>query len=181
MLGGRITKPAQAAHLSIVVLPLTNLSGEGLKALHTLSAYATNARLTFAQLSVPEKTNEITAMPDLLDQLAQAKQLKGALVTVDAMGCQVGIADKIVAHGADYLLGLKGNQPIVEGDVAIYFDTAPETELATKTTIEQGHGRIETRAYAASVSPIEGFAKQVYMVKHVRGRRLAADQRQPAG
>jgi hypothetical protein len=55
MLGGRITKPAQAAHLSIVVLPLTNLSGEGLKALHTLSAYATNARLTFAQLSFPKR------------------------------------------------------------------------------------------------------------------------------
>ena len=163
-----------------MVLPLTNLSGEGLKALHTLSAYATNARLTFAQLSVPEKTNEISHA-GLLDQLAQAKQLKGALVTVDAMGCQVAIADKIVAHGADCLLGLKGNQPIVEGDVAIYFDTAPETELATKTTIEQGHGRIETRAYAASVSPIEGFAKQVYMVKHVRARRLPADQRQPAG
>src|SRR5208282_5975799 len=76
---------------------------KGLKALHTLSAYATNARLTLAQLSVPEKTNEITAIPALIDQLAQAGQLEGALVTVDAMGCQVAIADKIVAHGADYL------------------------------------------------------------------------------
>ncbi len=123
---------------------------KGLKALHTLSAYATNARLTLAQLSVPEKTNEITAIPDLLDQLAQAGQLEGALVTVDAMGCQVAIADKIVAHGADYLLGVKGNQPILEGDVAAYFDAAPEAELATKTTVEKGHGRIETRAYAAS-------------------------------
>ena len=123
---------------------------KGLKALHTLSAYATNARLTLAQLSVPEKTNEITAIPDLLDHLAQAKQLKGALVTVDAMGCQAAIADKIVAHGADYLLGLKGNQATLEGDVASYFDAAPEAELATKTTVEKGHGRIETRAYAAS-------------------------------
>jgi hypothetical protein len=75
-----------------------------LKALHTLSACATNARLTLAQLSVPEKTNEITAIPDLLDQLAEAGQLKGALVTIDAMGCQVDIANKIVGHGADYLL-----------------------------------------------------------------------------
>jgi predicted transposase YbfD/YdcC len=123
---------------------------KGLKALHTLSAYATNARLTLAQLSVPEKSNEITAIPDLLDQLAQAKQLDGALVTIDAMGCQVAVADKIVAHGADYLLGLKGNQPILEGEVASYFDAAPETELATKTTVEKGHGRIETRQYAAS-------------------------------
>ena len=86
---------------------------KGLKARHTLSAYATNARLTLAQLSVPEKTNEITAIPDLLDQLARAKQLDGALVAIDAMGCQVAIADKIVARGADYLLGLKGNQPIL--------------------------------------------------------------------
>jgi predicted transposase YbfD/YdcC len=123
---------------------------KGLKALHTLSAYATNARLTLAQLSVPEKTNEITAIPDLLDHLAEAKQLKGALVTVDAMGCQVAIADKIVAHGADYLLGLKGNQATLEDDVASYFDAAPEAELASKTTVEKGHGRIETRAYAAS-------------------------------
>jgi predicted transposase YbfD/YdcC len=75
--------------------------GKGLKALHTISAYATRARLTLAQLSVPEKTNEITAIPELLDQLAEAGQLKGALVTIDAMGCQVDIADKIVAHKAD--------------------------------------------------------------------------------
>jgi hypothetical protein len=59
---------------------------KGLKALHTLSAYATNARLTLAQLSVPEKTKAITAIPELLDQLAETNQLKGALVTIDAMG-----------------------------------------------------------------------------------------------
>ena len=123
---------------------------KGLKALHTLSAYATHARLTLAQLPVPEKTNEITAIPDLLDQLAEAGQLDGALVTIDAMGCQVEIADKIVGHGADYLLALKGNQPIMEAEVAMYFDAAPPAELATKTTVEKGHGRIETRAYAAS-------------------------------
>jgi len=123
---------------------------KGLKALHTLSAYATTARLTLAQLSVPEKTNEITAIPDLLDELAEAGQLKGALVTIDAMGCQVAIADKIVAHGADYLLALKGNQPTLEADVEDYYRTAPATELVTKTTVEKGHGRIETRTYAAS-------------------------------
>ncbi len=122
----------------------------GLKALHTLSAYATNARLTLAQLSVPEKTNEITAIPDLLDELAAAKQLEGALVTIDAMGCQVEIADKIVAHKADYLLALKGNQPTLEADVVDYFRTAPAAELVTKTAVEKGHGRIETRTYTAS-------------------------------
>ena len=123
---------------------------QGLKALHTLSAYATNARLTLAQLSVPEKTNEITAIPELLDQLADARRLEGALVTIDAMGCQVEIADKIVAHHADYLLALKGNQPTLEADVESYFEDAPESELVTKTTVEKGHGRIETRTYSAS-------------------------------
>ena len=123
---------------------------KGLKALHTLSAYATNARLTLAQLSVPEKTNEITAIPELLDLLAETKQLEGALVTIDAMDCQVEIADKIVAHGADYLLALKGNQPTLEADVESYFKTAPAAELVAKTTVEKGHGRIETRTYTAS-------------------------------
>jgi len=123
---------------------------KGLKALHTLSAYASNARLVLAQLSVPEKTNEITAIPDLLDHLAETKQLEGALVTIDAMGCQVAIADKIVAHKADYLLALKGNQPTLEADVEDYFGTAPANELATTTSLEKGHGRIETRIYKAS-------------------------------
>jgi predicted transposase YbfD/YdcC len=123
---------------------------KGLKALHTLSAYATTARLTLAQLSVPEKTNEITAIPELLDQLAEAGQLEGAIVTIDAMGCQVGIADKIVAHKADYLLALKGNQPTLEADVVDYFRSAPAAELVTKTTVEKAHGRIETRTYTAS-------------------------------
>ena len=128
----------------------THDKGKGLKALHTLSAYATNARLTLAQLSVPDKTNEITAIPDLLDHLAGTGQLKGALVTTDAMGCQVAIADKIVAHEADFLLALKGNQLALETEVDAYFRTAPDAELVRKTTIEKGHGRIETRIYTAS-------------------------------
>lgn len=128
----------------------THDKGKGLKALHTLSAYATNARLILAQLSVPEKTNEITAIPELLDHLAETGQLAGALVTIDAMGCQVEIADKIVEHKADYLLALKGNQPTLEAEVKDYFNTAPEQELTTKITVEKGHGRIETRIYTAS-------------------------------
>jgi predicted transposase YbfD/YdcC len=89
---------------------------------------------------VPEKTNEITAIPDILDQLAAAGQLKGALVALDAMGCQVEIASKIVAHGADYLLPLKGNQPILEAEVEDYFRTAPAAETVSQTTVEKGHG-----------------------------------------
>lgn len=123
-----------------------------LKALHTLSAYATSARLTLAQLSVPEKTNEITAIPDLLDTLAGAGQLDGAVVTIDAMGCQVAIAQKIIDHGADYVLSLKGNQPTLEADVLDYFRTAPAGEIVSTTTIEKDHGRIETRHYRASAN-----------------------------
>src|SRR5262249_32703126 len=123
---------------------------KGLKALHTLSAYATNAQLSLAQLSVPEKTNEITAIPELLDQLAESGQLEGALVTIDAMGTQVEIADKLLEHKGDYLLPLKGNQPNLEREVEAYFRTAPVDELVTKTTVEKGHGRIETRFYVAS-------------------------------
>jgi predicted transposase YbfD/YdcC len=123
---------------------------KGLKALHTLSAYASNARLVLASLSVPEKTNEITAIPELLDHLAQTGQLKGAIVTIDAMGCQVEIADKIVAHEADFVLALKGNHPSFEAAVASYFDSAPAKELVTTSVIEKGHGRIETRIASAS-------------------------------
>jgi predicted transposase YbfD/YdcC len=128
----------------------THDARNGIKALHTLSAYASSARLVLGQLSVPEKTNEITAIPELLDHLADTGQLKGALVTIDAMGCQVAIADKIVEHEADYLLALKGNQPTLETEVADYFGSAPAGELVSKTTVEKGHGRIETRTYTAS-------------------------------
>jgi predicted transposase YbfD/YdcC len=123
---------------------------KGVKGLHTLSAYASTARLVLAQTCVPEKTNEITAIPDLVDELAAAGQLEGALVTIDAMGCQVEIADKIVAHKADYLLALKGNQPTLEAEVEDYFRTAPPDQLVTKTTVEKGHGRLETRIYTAT-------------------------------
>ena len=71
-------------------------------------------------------------------------------MTIDAMGCQVAIADKIVAHKADYLLALKGDQLTLETEVEDYFRTAPADELVTRTTVEKGHGRIETRFYTAS-------------------------------
>jgi predicted transposase YbfD/YdcC len=144
--------PDQHAHIALdgKTARRTHDRRSGLKALHMLSAYATNAQLTLAQVSVPEKTNEITAIPDLLDLLAEAGQLKGALVTIDAMGCQVEIADTIVAHKADYVLALKGNQPTLEAEVEDYFRTAPAEEVVTTTTVEKGHGRLETRTYAAS-------------------------------
>ena len=159
---------------------------KGLKALHTLSAYATNAHLTLAQISVPEKTNEITAIPVLLDHLAEKEQLEGALVTIDAMGCQVEIAAKIVEHKADFLLPLKGNQPTLEAEVEAYFETAPAEELVRKTTVEKGHGRIETRIFTASkvVDWIESEKsypgqprfKDIRTILHVLNRTEYADR-----
>jgi DDE_Tnp_1-associated/Transposase DDE domain len=141
---------------------------KGLKALHTLSAYATTARLTLAQISVPEKTNEITAIPDLLDELAEAGQLKGALVTIDAMGCQVGIADKIVAHEADYLLALKGNQPTLEADVEDYFRTAPADRRSGKLAV----GLFELVDGLRREADLIGLAG---VALHLRQRLMAGD------
>ena len=139
-----MARPARSDAIDGKTSRRTHDTRKGLKALHTLSAYASNARLVLGQLSVPEKTNEIMAIPELLDHLAETNQLKGALVTSDAIGCQVAIADKIIEHQADYLLALKGNQPTLETD---YFSSAPAEELVCKTTAEKGHGRIETRTY----------------------------------
>ncbi|TCT00450.1 ISAs1 family transposase [Aquabacter spiritensis] len=84
--------------------------------------------------------------------MADAGQLDGAVVTIDAMGCQVAIAQKIIDHGADYVLSLKGNQPNLEADVLDYFRAAPAAEIVSTTTLEKGHGRIETRHYRASAN-----------------------------
>ena len=104
---------------------------QGLKALHTLSAYASTAKLVLAQTCVAEKSNEITAIPELLDHLARAGQLEGAIVTIGAMGCQTVIADQILEHKADFILPVKGNQPTLAADVESDFTTAPTEELVT--------------------------------------------------
>lgn len=74
---------------------------------------------SLAELWVPEKTNEIAALPDLLDQLADNGQLEGTMVTIDARGTQLEFAQRIIDHGADYLLPLRGNQPTREADVTL--------------------------------------------------------------
>jgi len=118
------------------------------EAVHLMSAFATQARWVLAQQAVSEKSNEITAIPSLLEAL----ELEGAIVTIDAMGCQKEIAKKIVEKKADYVLALKENPPQLHEDVQLWLGT----ELAQKRltwfeTIEKDHGRIETRRYALSV------------------------------
>jgi predicted transposase YbfD/YdcC len=97
-----------------------------------------------AQEAVAEKSNEITAIPLLLERL----QLTGALVTIDAMGTQADIAEAIIARGGDYLLALKANWPATHADVAAFFADPPQDMIAeVHETVDGDHGRIETRRH----------------------------------
>jgi len=111
------------------------------KAIHMVSAWANANQMVLGQVKTEEKSNEITAIPILLEML----ELKGCIVTIDAMGCQKDIAKNIVNAEADYVFGLKGNQSSLHDDVRLYF----ENEDVTKKTVtrDKGHGRIETREY----------------------------------
>lgn len=112
--------------------------------LHLVSAWATENKLCLGQAAVEEGSNEITAIPELLKIL----DLKGALVTIDAAGCQKEIAEQIREKGGDYLLAVKGNQPTLEAAVHAVFERSAEKEFAdsqTSATVEDGHGRHEER------------------------------------
>jgi predicted transposase YbfD/YdcC len=118
--------------------------------IHMISAWSARQRLVLGQSKVADKSNEITAIPDLLDLLT----LKGAIVTIDAMGCQKEIARKIKDKDADYVLALKGNQGSLSEDVELFFAEQKERKFADTTssrhqTLEKSHGRIETRTYTA--------------------------------
>jgi len=116
----------------------------GKEAIHMVSAWASANRLVLAQVTVDKKSNEITALPELLGQLAIA----GCVVTIDAMGCQRQIAQQILDQGGDYVLGLKGNQETLHDDVQWSFTLAQQdggAGVSQVERIEKGHGRIETR------------------------------------
>lgn len=115
--------------------------GAGRRALHMVSAFATDRNLVLGQEAVDEKANEIVAIPLLLQRLA----LDGALVTIDAMGCNPGIAQSILDAKADYLLAVKDNQPTLHAEIESYFETAPKTEIDACEDTGKDHGRIETR------------------------------------
>lgn len=114
---------------------------------YIVSAWAESNGLTLGQLKVADKSNEITALPELL----RALELGGCIVTVDAMGCQKKIAREIVEADADYVLALKGNQETVHEEVKAFLDLALEQKsLDCWQTLEKDHGRIETRRYYQS-------------------------------
>ena len=112
-------------------------------ALHLVSAWAVDARLCLGQLAVADKSNEIVAVPKLLELLS----LAGRIVTADAMSCQRKIAQQVIDQGGDYVLALKGNQETLHDDVHRFLDD-PQTPLAQATDTDKGHGRIETRTAA---------------------------------
>lgn len=114
---------------------------KGSEPLHLVSAWASRQRLVLGQEAVAEKSNEINAIPLLLQRL----ELEGALVTIDAIGCQTEIARAIRGKGADYLLALKDNWPALAEEVRGFFDDAPAGALATHETTDGDHGRIEVR------------------------------------
>ena len=123
-------------------------AASGKAAIHMVSAWATANQVSLGQVVVDEKSNEITAIPKLLEVL----ELSGCLVTIDAMGCQTEIAQKIVDAGADYCLAVKGNQPTLHQALTDFFAEHLESDFANTPvrrcqTVENHHGREEHRYY----------------------------------
>jgi predicted transposase YbfD/YdcC len=127
-------------------------------AVHMVSAWVHEDHACFGQIKVDDKSNEITAIPKLLDML----RLEGATVTIDAIGCQRGISQRIVEQKGDYGICLKGNQGQLHKDVRLFLDDAIERkskELDTYQTLDKGHGRIERRKTWAT-SDVEWLRKR---------------------
>ena len=133
---------------------------KGLGALHSVSVWASEFGLTLGQVATDQKSNEITAIPEVLKLV----DLQGAIVTIDAMGTQKAIAAQVVNSGADYVFGLKGNQSKLHEAVADYVVEQWENDFADAqarrhVTTEKGHGREETRTYIQMPAPksLPGF------------------------
>ena len=141
----------------------------------TVSAYATEAGLVLAQRAVDGKSNEITAIPELLDML----NLKGAIVSIDAMGTQKEIARRIVDKGADYVLALKGNQTSLHEDAALFFADPRARQLFKQFLCENRNpctlGLVVRKDGAASGAP-GGRARQESHIGSVRVKDLAGDR-----
>ncbi len=147
-------------HIAIDGKTLRHSGRGGLGPLHVVSAWATAEHLVLGQEAVAEKSNEITAIPRLLGLL----DLAGALVTIDAIGCQTDIAAQIIARGGDYVLAVKDNQPTLSAAVQQVFDellSAASTPLDHRTShsAERNHGRSEIREYHVASLPADFAAR----------------------
>lgn len=126
----------------------------GLGPLHLVSAWATDSGLSLGQVATEEKSNEITAIPELIDRI----DVKGAIVTIDAMGCQKEIARKIIDAKGDYVLAVKDNQPKLHEAIKEIFSDQRQAELLKMPhreheTTDQGHGRKDGRYYVLAKLP----------------------------
>jgi predicted transposase YbfD/YdcC len=133
-------------------------SSQNLRALQVVSAWASEKGLTLGQVAVDAKSNEITAIPQLLELL----DLQDKIVTIDAAGCQKDIARAIVEQGGDYVLAVKENQPTLYAEVDAAFTSAVESEspeLRSHSSVDQGHGRLERRT--VWVLPVKGRLSQL--------------------
>ena len=131
---------------------------KGLGALHSVSVWASEFGLSLGQVACAEKSNEITAIPELL----RLVDIKGAIITIDAMGTQKAIAAEIIDGKADYVLGLKGNQETLHQAVIDHIEEKLDGDLDNAhehVTTEKGHGREETRTYLQLPAPkdLPGF------------------------
>src|SRR5262249_24434897 len=130
----------------------------GLGALHSVSIWASEFGLSLGQVAWAEKTNEITAIPEVF----RLVDIRGAIITIDAMGAQKAIAAEIIDGQADYVLALKGNQETLHQAVIAHIDEQLEGDLEgaqERVTTEEGHGRVETRTYLQLPAPetLPGF------------------------
>jgi predicted transposase YbfD/YdcC len=144
-------------HIAIDGKTLRGSGSSAFRPLHVVSAWATEANLTLGQVAVDKKSNEIKAIPKLLELL----DLHGALVTIDAMGCQKEIAKNIVDRGGDYILTVKANQAKLLADIQATVEKALAGEfqpgvVRQLTTREEGHGRQEDRSYVV-IENVEGL------------------------
>jgi predicted transposase YbfD/YdcC len=145
--------PGDWIHLDGKTLRQTRRRTQRLKALHVVSAWAGQTGITLGQVAVAAKSNEITAMPQLLELL----DLRDKIVTTDAMGCQKAIAEAIVEGGGDYILAVKDNQPTLHDEIqAAFAQAAPPPPRSARgyRTEEKGHGRQERRT--VQVLPVRG-------------------------
>ena len=154
---------------------------DGQRALHVVSAFAAEGLgLVLGQVAVDDKSNEITAIPELLRLL----DLKGAVVTIDAMGCHKAIAAQIQAQGGDDLLALKGNHPVLRADVARLFgdEAALARQKPTRAeTLAKDHGRIETRrAVALEAGGLLGGLRGLAAWPGVQSVLMVEARREPA-
>lgn len=130
---------------SVVAVDGKTIRGSGNdihKAYHVVSVFVAENQITLGEVVVDEKSNEITAVPALLDLI----DVEGSIVTADSMSCQKEITKKITENKADYVIGLKDNQPTLYSDTELYFKDIP-ANLPSYETLEKDHGRLEKRTY----------------------------------